>query len=214
MMASATQPKPTATREVTLTRVFDAPRAMVWNAWIDPKQMAQWWGPHHFTNPRCELDVRPGGAIRIDMRAPNGTVYPMGGHFDEIVPRERLVFTAIAEDHDGNALLESVTTVTFVEEGGEASGRLPSGPRHDPPGVDGDDLTAVADLGEGRRIGPGHPDLGAERGQFGEQCGAAAGVEIRYHLVEQQQRRDAGHLGDQIGVGQHQADQERLLLAG
>ena len=123
MMASATQPKPTATREVTLTRVFDAPRVMVWNAWIDPKQMAQWWGPHHFTNPRCELDVRPGGAIRIDMRAPNGTVYPMGGHFDEIVPRERLVFTAIAEDHDGNALLESVTTVTFVEEGGEASGK-------------------------------------------------------------------------------------------
>lgn len=119
MMASATQPKPTATREVTLTRVFDAPRAMVWKAWTDPKQMAQWWGPHHFTNPRCELDVRTGGAIHIDMRAPDGTVYPMGGRFDEVVPLERLVFTAIPEDRDGNALLESVTTVTFAEEGGK-----------------------------------------------------------------------------------------------
>jgi uncharacterized protein YndB with AHSA1/START domain len=118
-MQNATQTKPTATREVTLTRVFDAPRALVWKAWTDPKQMAQWWGPHHFTNPRCELDVRPGGAIHIDMRAPDGTVYPMGGHFDEIVPQERLVFTAVAQDNDGNALLESVTTVTFAEEGGK-----------------------------------------------------------------------------------------------
>lgn len=119
MMAATAQTKPTATREVTLTRVFDASLAMVWKAWTDPQQMAKWWGPHHFTNPRCELDVRAGGAIHIDMRGPDGTVYPMGGHFDEIVPWQRLVFTAIAQDHDGNALLKSVTTVTFAEEGGK-----------------------------------------------------------------------------------------------
>ena len=45
------------TREVTLTRLIDAPRALVWAAWIEPERMAQWWGPHHFTNPVCEMDV-------------------------------------------------------------------------------------------------------------------------------------------------------------
>ena len=49
-------------REFVITRVFDAPRALVWKAWTDPKHMAQWWGPHTFTNPVCEMDVRPGGA--------------------------------------------------------------------------------------------------------------------------------------------------------
>src|SRR5258708_6493487 len=56
--ASDTQPM---TREVTLTRMIDAPRALVWAAWTEPKHMAQWWGPHQFTNPICEMDVRPGG---------------------------------------------------------------------------------------------------------------------------------------------------------
>ena len=60
---------------VTITRVFDAPRALVWAAWTDPKRMAQWWGPKGFTNPVCELDLRVGGKIRIDMRAPDGTRY-------------------------------------------------------------------------------------------------------------------------------------------
>ena len=59
--ASATLPKSDPmTREVTLTRMIDAPRALVWAAWTEPKRMAQWWGPHHFTNPVCEMDVRAG----------------------------------------------------------------------------------------------------------------------------------------------------------
>jgi uncharacterized protein YndB with AHSA1/START domain len=48
-------------REVTLTRVLDAPRSLVWSAWTDPEHMAQWWGPHHFTNPLCRMDVKQGG---------------------------------------------------------------------------------------------------------------------------------------------------------
>jgi len=116
-MKTATNRKPTAERELTLTRVFDAPRELVWKMWTDPKHMAQWWGPHGFTNPVCEMDVRVGGAIRIDMRSPDGIVYPMTGTFREIVAPERLVFTAVAEDHDGNALLESLTTVTFERVG-------------------------------------------------------------------------------------------------
>jgi uncharacterized protein YndB with AHSA1/START domain len=48
--------------ELLITRVFDAPPEVVFQAWTDPKQMEQWWEPHRFTNPVCELDVRPGGA--------------------------------------------------------------------------------------------------------------------------------------------------------
>jgi uncharacterized protein YndB with AHSA1/START domain len=116
---TATTTKPPATRELTITRIYDAPRSLVFKMWIEPKHMAQWWGPKGFTNPRCELDARVGGKIHIDMRAPDGTVYPMGGTFREIVAPERLVFLAVAEDHDGNALLESLTTVTFEDVGGK-----------------------------------------------------------------------------------------------
>lgn len=104
---------------VSLVRVFDAPRSLVFKAWTDPKLMAKWWGPADFTNPVCELDVRPGGKIRIDMRAPDGTVHPMTGTFIEIVKLERLVFAFVAEDHDGNALIEARTLVTFEDLGGK-----------------------------------------------------------------------------------------------
>jgi uncharacterized protein YndB with AHSA1/START domain len=105
------------TRDVTLTRVFDAPRALVWAAWTEPKHMAQWWGPHHFTNPVCEMDVRVGGKFLIHMAAPDGTVYPMRGTFTEVARPERLRFTAAAEALDGTKYLESDTFVTFEEAG-------------------------------------------------------------------------------------------------
>ena len=106
-------------RELVLTRIFDAPRELVFKAWTDPKQVAQWWGPHGFTNPVCDLDVRPGGAIRIHMRGPDGTVYPMTGVYQEVVEPERLVFTSAALDADGNPMFEVLTTVTFAEQGGK-----------------------------------------------------------------------------------------------
>ena len=68
-------------QELTLVRVYAAPREKVFKAWVDCELAAKWWGPRGFTNPVCELDPRPGGAIRIDMRGPDGTVYPMGGTF-------------------------------------------------------------------------------------------------------------------------------------
>src|ERR1700674_2262605 len=83
--------------------------------------MARWWGPKGFTNPVCELDVRPGGALRIVMRAPDGADYPMKGVFREIVEPERLVFTNIAVDQDGNHLIEGLTTVTFAEHAGKTT---------------------------------------------------------------------------------------------
>lgn len=112
LMASSEQ-------ELVLTRVFDAPRKLVFKAWTDPKCVAVWWGPHHFTNPVCELDARPGGAIRIHMRDPTGIVYPMTGIFQEVIEPERIVFTSAALDDKGNPMFEVLTTVTFSEQGGK-----------------------------------------------------------------------------------------------
>ena len=108
-----------AARELTITRIFRAPRELVFRTWTDPEHLAEWWGPAGFTNPRCEADVRPGGAIRIDMRAPNGTVYPMGGEFREIVPPEKLVFLTSALDSAGKSIFENLNTVLFEEFEGD-----------------------------------------------------------------------------------------------
>jgi uncharacterized protein YndB with AHSA1/START domain len=104
-----------------MTRTFAAPPDLVFKMWTDPKHMSQWWGPHGFTNPVCELDVRPGGAIRIDMRDPDGTVYPMTGTFHEIIRPKRLVFSAQARDENGTALLEVLNTVTFEAKNGKTT---------------------------------------------------------------------------------------------
>jgi uncharacterized protein YndB with AHSA1/START domain len=121
-MAEKSSPHtPTAGQELVITRVFDAPRELVFKVWTDPKHVAQWWGPHGFTNPFCELDVRSGGAIRIHMRGPDGRVYPMTGVYQEIVEPERLVFTSAPIDEEGNPLFEVLHTVTFAEQGGKTT---------------------------------------------------------------------------------------------
>jgi len=112
--------------DLVLTRIFDTPRALVWKAWTDPKQIAQWWGPHGFTNPLCVWDARPGGCILVHMRGPAGSqfdfVMPMKGRFHEVVAPERLVFTSTAlEDAAGNAQLETHNTITFTEHNGKTT---------------------------------------------------------------------------------------------
>jgi len=104
-------------RSLVMTRTFDAPRDLVFRAWTDPSHVQQWWGPHGFTNPRCEWDARPGGAIHIDMQGPDGTVYPMPGRFHEVVAPERIVFSSTAVD----GALEVVTTVTFADKGAKTA---------------------------------------------------------------------------------------------
>jgi uncharacterized protein YndB with AHSA1/START domain len=105
--------------EVTMARLFDAPRELVFEAWTDAERMKHWWGPNGFTTTLCKLDPWPGGAIQIDMRAPNGTVYRHHGTVREIVPPERLVLTMSVKDSEGNIILESVTSVTFAAESGK-----------------------------------------------------------------------------------------------
>jgi uncharacterized protein YndB with AHSA1/START domain len=116
---STTDAANAARRELIITRVFDGPRELVFKAWTNPKDVAQWWGPRGFTNPVCEVDARPGGGIRIVMRAPDGADYPMTGVFREITEPERLVFTNAAVDEQGKPILEGLTTVTFAEHGGK-----------------------------------------------------------------------------------------------
>jgi uncharacterized protein YndB with AHSA1/START domain len=86
-------------RDFVLSRTFDAPRERVFEAWTDPKQLARWWGPAGFTNPACEMDVRPGGRYRIVMRSPEGQDYPISGEFREVVRPSRLVMTIDLKEH-------------------------------------------------------------------------------------------------------------------
>ena len=88
--------------------------------------MGQWFGPRGFTSTVPELDARVGGALRIVMHGPDGNDYPMKGVFLEVTPPERLVFSNIAIDHDGNHLLEGETSVTLTEQNGKTTMTLKS----------------------------------------------------------------------------------------
>jgi len=109
-----------AIKELTLTRMFNAPRSLVFRMWTDPKHVGRWWGPHGYTNPVCELDARPGGKILIHMQDPIMPVNPMTGVFEEIVEPERLVFISMAlPDADGIPQLQVRNTVTFEDVNGK-----------------------------------------------------------------------------------------------
>jgi len=105
-------------KELTIIRTFNAPRRVVFRAWTDPELLAQWWGPKDFTNPVCEWEARPGGAIRVHMTAPNGTVYPMGGVVREVKDPERIVFISTALGDEESVDLENLNTVVFEDDGG------------------------------------------------------------------------------------------------
>ncbi len=113
------QPARTPPDEVTLSRLIGAPRDLVFSAWTDPAHVAKWWGPGGFTSKVIAWDPRPGRAIRVDMIAPNGVVYPMNGTMVEIAVPEKFVFTAGALDDNDVAMFDVITTATFAEEGGK-----------------------------------------------------------------------------------------------
>jgi uncharacterized protein YndB with AHSA1/START domain len=112
-----TVPADVADRTLVLTRIFDAPRSLVFKAWTDAKQIAQWWGPQGFTTQYCQMDVRPGGAYRFCMRSPEGTDHWKVGVYREITPPERIVFTFAWEDAEGRAGHETLITVLFEAVG-------------------------------------------------------------------------------------------------
>jgi uncharacterized protein YndB with AHSA1/START domain len=101
-----------------ITRVFDAPRRLVFEAWTRPEHLMRWWGPRDLTLSRCEVDLRPGGAWRFVLRALDGNEYGFGGEYREILPPERLVYTF---RFDGAPGAEAVETLSFVEKDGKTS---------------------------------------------------------------------------------------------
>lgn len=118
-MTLATEPAPSS--ELELTRTFDAPRDLVFKVWTDPRFVALWWGLEGTSVPHCEMDVRPGGAWRVDMRAPSGTIYPNGGVFLEVIENERLVYSDVADPKSpawkGAPPGDRLNIVTFEDAG-------------------------------------------------------------------------------------------------
>ncbi len=106
----------TDSRSIIGTRVFDAPRELVFEAFTDAKHLAQWWGPNGFTTTTHAIDVRPGGVWRFIMHGPDGRDYENRITYEEIVKPERLVYR-----HGGGDDVEPVqfrVTVTFEDLGG------------------------------------------------------------------------------------------------
>ena len=113
-------------KEFTIVREFDAPAALVFKAWTDPKMVAQWWGPTGVFTPVCEVDAKVGGKIHIVMEAgpdlgpAKGMQWPMDGEFVELDEPKKIVFNANAIN-EGKVILETQTIVTFDEENGKTT---------------------------------------------------------------------------------------------
>jgi uncharacterized protein YndB with AHSA1/START domain len=106
----------TADRELVLTRLFDAPRELVFDAYTDPKHIAEWWGPNGFSTTVYEMDVRPGGRWRFMMHGPDGKDWPNRIVYREVVRPERLEYEHGSDVDDDPERFQ--VTVTFTEEEG------------------------------------------------------------------------------------------------
>jgi uncharacterized protein YndB with AHSA1/START domain len=131
---SASQP---GERELVITRVFDAPRELVWKAFTEPDRLAHWWGPQGFTMLVRTLDLRPGGVFHYAMRSPDGQVMWGKFVFRDIQAPERMVFVNSFSDEEGNITrapfsptwpLEVLNTVTLTETDGKTTVTLRGGP--------------------------------------------------------------------------------------
>ena len=102
-----TTPSP---REVVLTRVFDAPRHLVYEAMTRPELVKRWFGPHGWSLAVCEIDLRVGGTWRYVLEGPDGRSMGMGGEYREIVPGERTMHTESFDDYPGDSVVTTVLT--------------------------------------------------------------------------------------------------------
>jgi uncharacterized protein YndB with AHSA1/START domain len=109
-----TTPSP---REIVLTRVFDAPRDLVFEAMTRPELLKRWFGPHGWNLVQCDIDFRVGGAWRYVLEGPDGASMGMGGEYREIVPGERTVHTEAMDDYPG----DSVVTMVLTEQDGRTT---------------------------------------------------------------------------------------------
>lgn len=108
-------------KEVVVSRLIDAARERVFDAWVKPEKLAQWWGPDGFTNPRCEIDARPGGKIYIEMiRSSDGKMFPLDGEVEIVEAPSRIVFRARGYNPaNDRTTIEDRVTATFEERNGK-----------------------------------------------------------------------------------------------
>lgn len=116
-MTAAPDVTPATEPVINITRLFDAPRELVFDAWTDPQHISQWWGPRGFTTTTHERDVRPGGVWRFIMHGPDGTDYDNRIVYREVVRPERLVYDHDSDKEDDPHKFH--VTVTFAEEDGK-----------------------------------------------------------------------------------------------
>ena len=109
---------------IVITRDFDAPRELVWKVITDPKQVAVWYGGPGFSNPVCQMDLRPGGAWHHVMQAPNGTRFTINSVFEEIVEPERLVWRTIKDPDRNPPPPTSLNTITLETRGQQTRWKL------------------------------------------------------------------------------------------
>jgi uncharacterized protein YndB with AHSA1/START domain len=116
-METSSSSASTAEHEVIITRIFDAPRELVFRAWTDPEHLAKWFGPKGFSTTVIENDARTGGAYDFHMRAPNVDEH-WRGTYREVVAPERIVFTwPTTRRHP--EVIDTIVTVTLEEAGGK-----------------------------------------------------------------------------------------------
>lgn len=138
----------TETKELIITRMFDAPRDLVWKSWTEPERIKIWWGPKAFTAPILKIDLRVGGETFSCMRSPEGKDYCGKGTYREIVPLKRLVMTDSFADENGDIVSASyygmspdfprelLITVTFEDSDGKTKMTL----NHSGIGISGADF--------------------------------------------------------------------------
>jgi uncharacterized protein YndB with AHSA1/START domain len=115
-MVTDTRDPELARYDVVLTRLYDAPREDVFDAWSSEERLLRWFGPDLYPAVSFELDFRPGGAFELCMRGPNGEEARSKGEYVEIVPPERIVMLSRIE-HEGAVVFEVLQTVTFAPVG-------------------------------------------------------------------------------------------------
>jgi uncharacterized protein YndB with AHSA1/START domain len=103
-------------REIVITRSFDAPRQLVFEAWTRPELLRRWWGCEGSTLTTCEVDLRPGGRWRFVMRMPDGSEHPLKGIYRDILPPDKLVYTE-CYDLPSIGRPQWLTTIVFEVEG-------------------------------------------------------------------------------------------------
>jgi uncharacterized protein YndB with AHSA1/START domain len=120
-------------REIVISRVFDAPRTRVFEAWTDPRRVVRWWGPRGFTVPVARIDPRPGGIFHTCMRSPDGQDFWSKGVYCEVVVPERIVATDSFADAEGHVVdpthygmspgwpREALLTLTLAEHAGRTT---------------------------------------------------------------------------------------------